>query len=166
MDISCNNLCRLALLIVFIIAIFLIVNYLNKPTIIETNYEHLNPALLTHQYEDLAANPSSNRNINFYIKDKNRYSTNTKYNPKLIDPLITNPGLACAPKNDWSVYQGAGANNTYGDMVWNITSPRMVLTDNCFNCKNNNNKRSSSYNEPLGISSSLTSEHEGTLNNF
>jgi len=153
---------RLALLILFIIAVIQIINVYNKPTVIETNYEHMNPALLTHQYENLASKPGDNANINFYVKDNNRYSVDKKFNPTLVDPLTTDPGLPCAPQSSGSIYQTPGANNTYADMIWNKTSPRMVLQDNCLHC--NDYKPSSTFNEPSGISSSLTSEFEGSLN--
>ena len=149
------NFYQIALLVIFIIAIIMIYNSYNKQT------EHMNPTLLTHQIEDLAPIPNDKPIINFYNKDQNRYSTNKKYNPKLVDPLITNPGLPCAPKNNWSTYQNPGANNTYGDMIWHKSSPRMVLQDNCLHC--NNFKPTSTYNEPSGIASSLTNEFEGSL---
>ena len=149
MEVTSNNLYRLALFIIFIIAVIQIINIYNKPNVIETNYDHF------------ASMPNDKPNVNFYIKDDDRYSVDKRYNPKLIDPLITDTRLPCAPKVDWSTYQNPGANNTYDDMIWNGTSPRMVLQDSCLHCKNY--KPTSSYNEPTGIVSSLTSEFEGSL---
>lgn len=156
-----DKLYRLALLVMFILALIQIINFFNqKPVIIETKYEHLNPSLLTHQYESLASEPSDNKEINFYYKD-NRYSQENKLNPQLLDPLSNDPGLKCGPKFDWDVKANPGANNVYGDMMWHKESPKMILEDNCISC--NQFQPQKSLNEPTGISSSFTSAYDNGM---
>jgi hypothetical protein len=156
-----DKLYRLALLVIFILALIQIINFFNqKPVIIETKYEHLNPNLLTHQYENLAAKPGDKTEIDFYYRD-NRYSTENKLTPELIDPLKTSPGIKCGPKFDWDVKSYPGANNVYGDMVWNTHEPRMVLQNNCLSC--NQFQPQKSFNEPTGTASALTSAYDNGM---
>ncbi|QKF94151.1 hypothetical protein QKU48_gp0693 [Fadolivirus algeromassiliense] len=155
-----DKLYKLALLVVFILAIIQIyLFFVEKPMIIEAKYEHMNPSLLTHQYENLAAEPGVKPEIDYYVKE-NRYDSEQKYTPKLRDPLSTQPRLGCGPKFDWDVNLNPGANNTYGDLLWHETSPRMVMNDNCIGCKNFT--REKSYNEPTGVASDLTSSYAGS----
>lgn len=156
-----DKLYRLALLVMFILALIQIINFFNqKPVIIETKLEHLNPSLLTHQYDDLAPIPSDNKQINFYYKD-NRYAAENKLDPELLDPLSRNPGVRCGPKFDWDVKANPGANNVYGDMMWHKTSPKMILESNCLSCKQF--QPSNVFNEPSGVASSLTSTYDNGM---
>jgi len=156
-----DKLYQLTLLVIFVIAIIQIINFFKKnPTIIEAKYEHLNPALLTHQHENLAEKPGDQSNISFYIKE-NRYDADNKYNPKLQGVLTDNPRLSCSPQFDWETKHLPGANNTYGDLVWHQVEPRNVLQKNCLNC--NHYVSSKNYNEPSGTASELTSSYTGTL---
>lgn len=154
-----DKLYKLAILVVAILAIFQIyLSFTEKPKIIEARYEHLNPSLLTHQYENLSKTPGLKPEIDYYLKS-NRYDAENKYNPKLKDPLSTNTRLNCAPAFNWDVNLNPGANKTYDDLVWHETSPRMVLNDNCINCKNYDFNKT--YNEPVGIASDLTASYSG-----
>ena len=156
-----DKLYRLTLLVMFVLALIQIINFFSsKPTIIETKYEHMNPSLLTHQIESLAPEPSDEKKINFYYKD-NRYATENKLDPELVDPLITDPRLTCGPKFDWSVKGNPGANNVYGDMMWHKESPKMIMEDNCLSCKQFQPEKT--FNEPSGIASSFTSAYDNGM---
>lgn len=163
MIITSDKLYKLSLIVLIVLASILIYTYMYaKPAVIEETKEHMNPALLTHQYEDLAAKPGDNAPINFYMKE-NRYATDKQYNPKLIDPLSElQSGIPCMQSNqvDWDVQTIPGANNTYGDLIWNTTSPKMVLEKGgCLSCKEYTGNQQ--YNEPSGIASELTSSLNG-----
>lgn len=160
MNITSDKLYRLSLLVLIVLASVLIYNYMYAtPAVIELEKEHMNPALLTHQYEDLAAKPDPNNPINFYVKE-NRYAANQEFKPKLIDPLSPyQSGVPCGPQMDWDVQTIPGANNTYGDLIWHETSPKMVLEKGCTNCKDFTNNQE--YNEPSGVASDLTSNLNG-----
>lgn len=152
-----DKLYQLTLLVIFVIAIIQIINlFKTNPMVIEAKYEHLNPALLTHQVENLAEKPSDNSDISFYLKE-NRYDAANKYNPKLQGVLISDPRLSCGPKFDWETKHLPGANNTYGDLVWHQTEPKNVLQQNCLNC--NHYMPPKQYNEPVGITSEITSAY-------
>jgi hypothetical protein len=155
MNITSDKLYRLSLLVLLVLAVVQIYNYMYKsPAIIETK-EHMNPALLTHQYEDLASKPDPNNPINYYVKE-NRFNAKLKLNPTLLDPIGNkNSGIKCGPKMDWDTDQIPGANNVYGDLIWHKTSPKMVLESKCMNC--NDFSKGNSYNEPSGVASGLTS---------
>lgn len=156
-----DKLYRLALLVIFTLAIIQISNFFNqKPILIETKYEHLNPSLLTHQYENLAPIPSDNKKMDFYYKD-NRYSADHQLAPELVDPLGTDTGIKCAPQFDWDVKSNPGANNVYGDVMWHKQSPKMILEDNCINCKQFQPQKS--FNEPSGVASSFTSSYDNGM---
>lgn len=155
-----DKLYRLAVIVVSILAIIQIyLFFTQEPKIIEAKYEHLNPSLLTHQVENLRPEPAEPSSIDYYLKE-NRYDAENKYTPELQDPLSTKPRLGCGPKFDWDVNLNPGANNTYGDLIWHETSPKMVLNDNCLSCKNH--LPTKSYNEPSGVASDLTSAYAGS----
>jgi hypothetical protein len=59
---------------------------------------------------------------------------------------------------DWSVPHESGPNNTYGDLLWHYTSPRMILQDNCMRCNEFGPK--SNHNVPNGIGSSFTAQYD------
>lgn len=137
MNLTSDKLCMLALLVIIILALFQIYNYMSST-------EHMNPALLTHQVEDLAAKPGDPTNINFFVRG-DRFAEDKQLNPQLQPILPAIEGIKCGPQIDWNNYASAGANNVYGDMIWNTTSPRMVLEDNSFKCGNQK------FNAPVGI---------------
>jgi hypothetical protein len=156
-----NKLYSLALLVIFILSLMQIINFFNqKQTIIEENKEHMNPALLTHQYDSYAPVPSDVKNINFYYKN-NRFAVENRGEPELIDPLITDPRLGCGPKFDWSTKVNPGANNVYGDLLWHKTSPKMILEKNCLNC--NDFKSNKLFDEPVGMTSELTDTYDNGM---
>lgn len=156
-----DKLYKLSLVIILVIVVIQIINFYNrKPIVIETKYEHMNPALLTHQWENLQALPRSQSNINFYIKG-NRYNTKSENNLKPKGIFGSDTGIPCGPKFDWSTKQLPGANNTLGDMLWHQTAPRNILINNCLQCKNW--KQNENYNVPVGTASQLTSSFTGTL---
>ena len=173
-----DKLYRLALLVMFILALIQIINFFNqKPVVIETKLEHLNPSLLNHQDVDFSRVPNDELQPNFYYKD-NRYAAENKLDPELIDPLRRDPGVNCTPKFDWDVKANPGANNVYGDMMWHKTSPKMILESNCLSCKQyqpsnvSSNVHSSHsaphplhdvFNEPSGVASSLTSTYDNGM---
>ena len=73
MNLTSDNLYKLSLLVLIVLAVVQIYGYIyRKPTIIETT-EHMNPALLTHQYESLAPKPDPNNPIHFYVKEDRYY---------------------------------------------------------------------------------------------
>ena len=149
MNITSDKLCGLALLVIFVLAVVQIYYYISaKPTVIEEKFtEHMNPSLLTHQVENLASKPGLEPVIQYYIKE-NRFSTSEDLSPRLEETLISDPGLNCGPKMNWQTLALPGANNVYGDMIWNTTSPKMVLESNCMNCN-----QSRDYNGPAGVPS-------------
>ena len=158
---SSNKLYKLSLIVIFVIVVIQIINFYNrKPTVIETRFEHMNPALLTHQWENLRPIPSKKSEIDFYIKG-NRYNTKSNNTLKPQGIFGSQTGLSCGPKFDWSTKQLPGPNNTLGDLIWHQTEPKNVLTDNCLHC--NNWKQNENYNVPVGTASSLTSAYTGTL---
>lgn len=158
---SSNNLYKLALIVIFVLAIVQIINiFNNKTVVIEPKTEHMNPSLLTHQYEDLQKEPSNHQKLNYYYKD-NRYSNSNNFNPELIDPLHQDTGLKCAPQFDWDVKLNPGANNVYGDNVWHTSEPKMVLENNCMSC--GQFKKNDSFNEPTGIESSLLEKYDNSI---
>lgn len=153
-----DKLCKLALLVMFILAVMQIYNFFSNSS---SMMEHMNPALLTHQQVDWAPEWTDHPTITYYLKNEDRYSAKTKLNPKLIDPLVTDPGLPCGPKFDWSVKMQPGANNVYGDMIWSKASPQMILENNCLNC--NHVAKQGPFNEPSGIASSLTTKFDNGM---
>ncbi len=158
---SSNNLYKLALLVIFVLVTIQIINIFNqKPVIIEPKTEHMNPSLLTHQYEDLQKEPSDQPKLNFYYKD-NRYSNDNNFNPQLVDPLHQETGLQCTPQFDWDIKLNPGANNVYGDNVWHTSEPKMVLENNCMSC--GQFQPSDSFNEPTGIESSLLEQYDNSI---
>lgn len=132
------QLYKIALLLI-IVFLFIHIWNLNK-------YEHMNPSLLTHQYDSLVPEIGKH-NINFYIKHNNRYDSTNKYPIKSLDPLNVSTGLNCGPQFNWNVKYEPGANNTYSDLLWHQISPQMILEDNSLNCQN------TTYNAPIGINS-------------
>ncbi len=110
--------------------------------------EHMNPALLTHQVEDLSKKPNDSANINFYVRG-NRFAADNKLCPNLQQILPTVEGIKCGPQLNWDTYALPGANNVYGDMIWTKVSPRMILEDNSMQCGNK------AYNAPTGIPTTL-----------
>ena len=151
MNITSDKLCGLALLVIFVLAVVQIYYYISaKPTVIEEKFtEHMNPNLLTHQIENLASKPGDPPVIQYYIKE-NRFAKDADLCPRLEDTLISDPGLNCGPKMNWQTLALPGANNVYGDMIWNKTSPKMVLESNCMNCN-----QSRDYNGPVGVPSNI-----------
>lgn len=127
-----TKLYKLTLIFIFIIIFIQIAGFFNSSQIIEENNEHMNASLLTHQIEDLARLPSDNPQIQYYYKS-NRYVQQNSY-PQLTDPLARTTGLTCTPQFDWNVNLSPGANNTYGDVLWHQTSPKMILQDNNMSC--------------------------------
>ena len=143
---SSDNFYKLAVLAIFVLVAIQIVNFFyENPIVIETT-EHMNPALLTHQYENLAQKPGDKSVMDFYYRG-DRYSSEFKWSPTLVDPLSVDRGIKCGPSYDWDVKLIPGANNVYGDVLWHQTSPRMILDSNCMSC--NNNKKL--YNAPKGV---------------
>lgn len=152
MELTSDNLYRLALLIMFVFAIAQIYYYFNHETImIET--EHMDPSI----YNMISTASMYENPPQFYLKD-NRYAVENKHNPTLVDPLTSDPQLSCAPKFDWQTKHNPGANGTYGDMMWHKQSPRMILEKNCLNCNQYN--PTNDFNEPMGMSSPLTSSFD------
>lgn len=143
MDTS-NKLYMLILLVIIVIAAIQIYNYMYRT-------ENMNPALLTHQVEDLSSKPGDPVNVNFFVRDSNRFASDNKLCPKLEQILPKVDGIKCGPQFDWNTYALPGANNVYGDMIWNRTSPRMILEDNSMQCTNN------SFNAPQGIPEGIQS---------
>lgn len=138
-NITSDRLCMLALIVIIVICIVQIYQmYFGAQT------EHMNPALLTHQVENLASKPGDPVVIDYYIRG-DRFAADTKLCPKLTDPLITDPGLKCGPQMNWDTLALPGANNVYGDLIWHKTSPKMVLENNAMTCGNQN------YNPPRGV---------------
>lgn len=178
MEMKSDRLYKLALIVVFVIAIILIINYLTQsPTIIEReNMDSIQ--MIMPQYQDWIVPPQFHYKDNYfyvnrqkqnpdikptlYLKNE-RYLADKKLNPKLDDPLNFDNDQQCGPKLDWSNSMNPGANNTYSDLLWNYMSPKMVLQDNCVNCTHF--KQTSTYNEPAGISSDLTNQYDGTMEN-
>lgn len=149
-----NNIYKIILLTIFVFAVVQIIRVWNTP------YEHLNPALSQHQWANIASIPGNNQ-VEFYIKNNDRYNVENKQEPVLIDPLISDPRLPCAGKHDWKTYQEPGANGTYADLLWHQTSPRMVLQDNCLHCGKYND--GTKLNTPNGIASEFTSSYDKSL---
>lgn len=149
-----NNVYKIILLAIFVFAVIQVIKVWNS------KYEHLNPALSWHQWADLAPLPTGRPKMNWYIKNQDRYNVENKYDPVLVDPLISDPGLPCAGKNDWKTYQTPGANGTYSDLLWHQTSPRMIVQDNCLHCSKFDN---SQLNSPDGVASELTSSQTNEL---
>ncbi|MCJ7636063.1 MAG: hypothetical protein MUO21_01085 [Nitrososphaeraceae archaeon] len=139
MNITSDKLCMLALLVIIVISLVQIYNYMYRT-------EHMNPALLTHQIEDLSSKPGDPVEINFYVRG-DRFASDKKLCPKLETSIPQGEGIKCGPQMNWNTYAVPGANNVYGDMVWNHTSPRMVLESNAMSCG------SQAYNAPSGIPS-------------
>jgi len=155
-----DKLCRLALIVMFALAFVQIINFFNqKPTIIETKLEHLNPSLLTHQVDDWAPEITDKPTITYYYKG-DRYSKDMKFDPKLIDPLHQDTSLSCGPKFDWDVNATPGANNVYGDLLWHKTNPKMILESGCLKCSHG---RQSSYDSPSGVASLFTSKYDNDM---
>lgn len=150
-----NKIYKVILIVLFIIAVSQLIRVWN------TTYEHLDPALSWHQWANLAPLPSDEQRVDFYIKNDDRYNVENKYDPVLVDPLISDPRLPCAGKHNWKTYQEPGANNTYADLLWHQTSPRMVLQDNCLHCNKFND--STQLNTPMGIASDFTSSYSNSL---
>lgn len=153
-----NNIYKIILLVLFIFAVSQLIRVWN------TKYEHLDPALSWHQWANLAPLPSDEQRVDFYIKNDDRYNAENKYDPILVDPLISDPRLPCAEgacKHDWKTYQEPGANGTYADLLWHQTSPRMVLQDNCLHC--DKFKEGTLLNTPDGIASDFTSAYSNSL---
>ncbi|ARF09528.1 hypothetical protein Indivirus_1_151 [Indivirus ILV1] len=138
-NITSDRLCMLALLVIIVICVVQIYQLYNRSSM----KEHMNPALLTHQIEDLTSKPGDPVSINYYVKE-DRYSKDLKLSPTLIDPLSMNSSLKCGPQMNWDTLSMPGANNVYGDMIWHKTSPRMVFERNDFSCGNVD------YNSPVG----------------
>lgn len=156
-----NKLYKLSLVVILVIVVVQIINFYNRqPLVIETKYEHMNPALLTHQWENLRPIPSNKSDIDFYIKG-NRYNTKSNNTLKPQGIFFSKTGLPCGPQFDWTTKQLPGANNTLGDLVWHQVEPRNVLIDNCLHCKNW--KQNENYNVPSGVASSLTSSYNATV---
>jgi len=150
-----NKIYKIILLALFVFAVSQIIRVWN------TRNEHLDPALSLHQWANLAPLPSDNQRVDFYVKNDDRYNVENKYDPVLVDPLISDPRLPCAGKHDWKTYQEPGANGTYSDLLWHQTSPRMVLQDNCLHCnKFNDNTK---LNTPDGMASEFTSSYDKSL---
>lgn len=150
-----NTIYKIILLVIFIFAVSQIIRVWNS------RYEHMDPALSWHQWANLAPIPSDNQRMDWYIKNDDRYNVENKYDPVLVDPLISDPNLPCAGKHNWATYQVPGANNTYADLLWHQTSPRMVLQDNCLHCDKFND--STKLNTPDGIASEFTSAYTNSL---
>lgn len=155
-----DKLYRLALLVMFTLAVIQIINFFRYKPMMDSDLEHMNPSLLTHQVEDWAPEWTDKPTINYYYRD-NRYSTDMKLKPKLMDPLHLNPGLSCAPQFDWDVKATPGANNVYGDLIWQKTNPKMVLESNCLHCSHN--KRQPALNPPVGVASSFTTHYDNDM---
>lgn len=159
-NITSDRLCMLALIVIIVICVVQIYQmYFGVRT------EHMNPALLTHQIEDLSSKPGDPVVINYYMKG-DRFAADKKLNPKLEDPLITDPRFKCGPQMNWDTLALPGANNVYGDLIWHKTSPKMVLENNAMTCGNLN------FNPPTGtpdpIASSCNSNYDlsQSLNEF
>lgn len=56
----------------------------------------------------------------------------------------------------WNTPYLAGANNTYGDAIWQYVSPRMVLDNGCLSCKGIN---SDNNMVPKGVASDLPPDY-------
>lgn len=191
MEKNSDRLYKLALLVIFVIAIVLIINYLTQSPIVIERENMDNVQMIMPQLQDWVVPPqfyyknnyyyvnkqkqNPNAKPSFYFKDE-RYLTDKKFNPKLADPLNFDNDQQCGPKFDWSDPLNPGANNTYDDLLWNYMSPRMVLQDNCINCQNfkttttyneptGTTELKSTVNEPSGIASNLTSYYDGTMEN-
>lgn len=144
-----GKLYKLTLIFIFVLIFIQITGFFSSPQIIEEKNEHMNASLLTHQIEDLAKLPSDNPRITYYYKGS-RYGNQNPY-LELSDPLARTTGLTCTPQFDWNVNLSPGANNTYGDILWHKTSPKMILQDNCMSCgqfKKNTALQEPPINEP------------------
>ena len=152
-----DKLYRLALLVLFILITVQLINILTKNTT-----EHMNPALLNHQFEswpnprgrDNIPPPSDGYKTQFYLKN-NIYAADKISHPTLTNPIPIDEDLSCGPQYDWNktVEHSPGANNTYGDMVWAVTSPKMQLQTNCMSCGDFG--PSKKFNDPSGVESSV-----------
>lgn len=177
MTISTDRIYQLALLVIFVLAIILIINYLiHKPIIIER--ENMDARqMIGPQYQDwiippefyyknnyyyankLSQNPNSQPT--FYLKD-DQFFNKKNFNQNLLDPLNFDNDQQCGTKLDWNVPLSPGADGGYTDLMWNYNSPKMALEGNCLNC--NHYKPFNLVNkEPSGIPSNLTSYYEGTM---
>ena len=150
-----KELQSLAMITIIILIILQIVNYFIDEDIIETRES------MTNTFDYLTNVPGK-----FVLKDDDRYSTDRNFSPELQDPLLNSrkigltpmispktdiAGKSCGSMQDfpYRLNQSAGANNTYGDMIWSEMSPRNVLQDNCLNC--NKFKPDHMYNDPVGF---------------
>jgi hypothetical protein len=136
----CNEdkLYNLALIALFILVIIQLVNMFSFTF---SKKEHMDPALLNHQYVDWPEPrdrnhipPPQYQEPKFY-EENNIYPTSEQ--PLLLDPLNVKGGIPCGPHFNWMVPHTAGADGRYDDMLWSKTSPKMILRDNCINCKSN-----------------------------
>lgn len=88
------------------------------------------PKQMRHQIQGEYMFPS-----NQYVKN-DRYVMQDMKSGVLSSPFnnMTKSPESCA-SDQWDVYYEPGANGTVGDSVWNSSSPKMVLQDNCIRCK-------------------------------
>lgn len=128
-----NKLYNLALLALFILVVIQLVNMFSARN------EHMDPALLNHQYVDWPE-PHNRNNIpapqyqepKFYIEG-DIYPKGEQI--KLTNPVPVDEDLACGPHFDWLVPHSTGVNGHYDDMLWAKTSPKMIVREDCLNCK-------------------------------
>lgn len=136
MDYDENKLYNLALIALFILVIIQLVNMFNS-----SKKEHMDASLLlNHQYVEWPGQhdrdhipPPQAQEPKFY--EDGNVNVNSE-DPTIVDPAYVNNGLPCGPQYNWLVPQAVGANGKYDDSLWNKTSPKMVLRNDCLNCKN------------------------------
>ena len=136
MDYNEDKLYNLALIALFILVVIQLVNMFSFP-----RKEHMDAALLNHQYVDWPKPHNRNHIPPPQYQKPKFYEENNIYpkseQPLSIDPLAVNKGIPCGPHYNWLVPQSAGADGHYDDLLWAKTSPKMILRNDCLTCKQN-----------------------------
>lgn len=127
-----DNLYKLALIILFLLVLATVVNMFFY------GVEHMDAALLNNQYVDWPG-----------IHDRDHIPAPQPQEPvfykepvypkgkpiELTTPIPVETDLPCGPHFDWLVPQSLGANGRYDDMLWSKTDPKMILRNDCVECK-------------------------------
>lgn len=123
MTITRSTVYKIIFAILFLIAIYLIYKMFTN------NSEHLDPALLTHQVQDLSFVTGDNLPLKFYYKGEDTQPH---------DYLPHTTGFNCAGKNSYDFTMTPGADG-YGDQLWGKVSPSNILSSNCLTCQKGDN---------------------------
>lgn len=139
MTITRDTMYKIIFAILFVVAIYLIYKMFTKN-------EHMDPALLTHQVQDLSFETGDNLPLKFYYKGEETQPH---------DYLPHSTGFDCAGKNSYDFKMSPGEDG-YGDQLWGKVSPSNILSSNCLSCQKDNDfpSRQEDGPEPMGFDAS------------